>query len=238
MNLKNKKQHHHRSKFSVYKTLTASSPFIEVDLNLSSQEMLMLIQGLKYVIPCQSQLFHKSLDEFIDQQYENLSCVIKRCLQDNCMSITDERAKQAFAALKELLNKLYSKPISKTLLRKARRHLLVLQNLKRLLKDRPDIVIRRTDKCKVFYVGHADDFARKTNEYMSKTEAYEEVKTGQSPLSNVLDDVQALLNLLYSKKVLDRKQCQYLSPKRDQVELAHYHGLPKPHKVIEEIYLN
>ena len=218
----------------VYKTITASSPFIEVDLNLSSQEMLLLIQGLKYVLPCQSQFFHKSIDEFIDQQFENLSSVIKRCLQNNYMSITDERAKQAFTALKELLNKLYSKPTSKTLLRTARRHLLVLQQIKRLLKDRPDIVIRRTDKCKVFYVGHADDFARKTDEYMSKTEAYEEVKTGQSPLPTILKAVQALLNLLFSNKALDKKQCQYLSPKTDQVELAHYHGLPKPHKVISE----
>ena len=193
--------------------------------------MRMLIQGLKYVIPCQSRFFHKSIDEFIEQQYESLSSVIKRCLQDNCMSITDERAKQALAALKELVYKLYSKPTSKSLLRTARRHLQILRNIKQILKDRPDIVIRRTDKCKVFYVGRIDDFTRKTDDYMSKTEAYEEVKTGQSPLSNILDAVQALLNLLYSNKALDKKQCQYLSPKRDQVELAHYHGLPKPHKV-------
>jgi len=234
---KKKKQNYHRSKLIVYKTITASSPFIEVDLNLSSQEMLLLIQGLKYVLPCQSQFFHKSIDEFIDQQFENLSSVIKRCLQNNYMSITDERAKQAFTALKELLNKLYSKPISKTLLRKARRHLLVLQNLKRLLKDRPDIVIRRTDKCKVFYVGRVDDFTRKTEEYMSKTEAYEEMKINRSPLSDILQAIQTLLNYLFSKNVLNKKQCQYLSPNLNQVELAHYHGLPKPHKVISEMSL-
>ena len=234
---KKKKQNNHRSKLIVYKTITASSPFIEVALNLSSQEMLMLIQGLKYVIPCQSRFSRLSLNELINQQYESLSSVVKRCLQDNYISITDDRAKQAFAALKEILQKLYSKSINKKLLRTVRRNLQILRCLKRMLKDRSEIVIRRTDKSKVFYVGRIDDFTRKTNEYMSKTEAYEEVKTGQSPLPDILQAVQSLLNFMFSKNIFNAKQCRYLSPKMDQLELAHYHGLPKPHKVISEISL-
>ena len=226
-----KKQNNHRSNYIVYKTITASSPFIEVDLQLSAEEMSMLIHGLKYVIPCQSRFSRLSVDELVNRQYESMSSVIKRCLQDNYMSITDDRAKRAFAALKELLQKLYSKPTKKNVLRSARRELHILRHLKIILKQRPDIVIRRTDKCKVFYVGRAEDFTRKTEEYMAKTEAYEEVKTGRSPLADMLQAVQALLNYLFSKKALTKKQCQYLSPKMDQLELAHYHGLPKPHKV-------
>ena len=191
----------------------------------------MLIHGLKYVIPCQSRFSHPSADELINRQFESLSSVIKRCLQDNYMSITDDRAKQALTALKEILQKLYSKSMGKKMLGIARENLQVLQNIERMLKDRPDIVIRRTDKCKVFYVGRVDDFTRKTKEYMSKTEAYEEVKTGQSSLPDILQAVQKLLNFLFSKNALNKKQCQYLSPKRNQVELAHYHGSPKPHKV-------
>lgn len=121
----------------------------------------MLIHGLKYVIPCQSRLSRFSTDELIDQQYEIISSVVKRCLQDNRMSIKDDRAQQAFVALKQLLQKLYTKPTKKKLLRTARRELQVLRNFQRILKNRPDIVIRRTDKCKVFYVGRTDDFAQR-----------------------------------------------------------------------------
>ena len=66
---------------------------------------------------------------------------------------------------------------------------------------------------------------------MTKTEAYEGLKTGQSPLADMVQSVQSLLNYLFSKNVLMKKQCQYLSSKMDQLELAHYHGLPEPHKV-------
>lgn len=43
--------------------------------------------------------------------------------------------------------------------------------------------------------------------------------------------VQSLLNFLFSKNALTEKQCQALSPKMDQFELAHYYSLPKPPKV-------
>ena len=121
--------------------------------------------------------------------------------------------------------------MKKNVLRTARRELQILRGIKGILKNRPDIVIRRTDKCKVLYVRRADDFSRKTAEYMTKTEAYEELKTGQSPLAEMVQAMRSLLNYLFSKNALTKKQCQYLSPKMDQLELGHYHGLPKPHKV-------
>ena len=66
-----KKQYdRHRSNVFVYKTITASSPFIEVDLKLSPQQMLMFIHGLKYVTPCQSRFSRQSIDDRVTEQYE------------------------------------------------------------------------------------------------------------------------------------------------------------------------
>ena len=203
--------------------------------------MLMFIHGLKYVIPCQSRFSRVSIDQLVNRQYESILSVVKSCLRDHRMSITDDRAKQGFSALKVLLDKLHQKRSSKNLIRYARCELKILRSFQDLLRHRPDIVVRRTDKCKVFYVGKADDFARKTQEYMSKTQAYEEITTGQCPLANILHAVQTSLNYLFSKNALTKKQCQNLSPKMNQLELAHYHGLPKPHKVnffsLSSIYL-
>ena len=161
--------------------------------------MLMFIHGLKYVMPCQSRFSRQSIDERVTEQFESIST-------------TDDRAKQAFSALKDLLYKLHSKPPSKNLVRCVRRELKILRSMQDLLHHRPDIVIRRMDKCKVFYIGKADDFAQKTEEYMSKTEAYEEIRTGQCPLADIVLAVQTLLNYLFSKNALTKKQCQNLTP--------------------------
>lgn len=227
-------QRHHRSKIFIYKTITASLPFIEVDLKLTPMQMAMFINGLKYIIPCQNQFSRKSVDIIINEQYENLCTIVKNCLKDHRMSITDERAKQAFQALKHILyEKFQSKKLSRKLNLRAQREYKIVQSIQRLIRQRlSDIIIRRTDKSKVFYIGKASDFARKIEEYMLKTQAYEEITSGRCPLADNLKVVQTLLDFLLTKNALTEKQRKQLSPKLNQLELGHYHGLPKPHKVI------
>ncbi|CAF4059669.1 unnamed protein product [Rotaria sordida] len=178
---------------SIYTTITASLPFIEVDINLSPQQMSMFINGLKYVKPCQSQFSSKSIEQLVSEQYQSLSTTVKNCLQDHRIPTANKRAEEAFQALKY-------------------------------------IVIRRTDKSKVFYIGKATDFARKSEEYMLKTEAYQEITSGRCPLSDMLCAVQTLLSSLVAQKALSFQQYSKISPKLNKLELGHYHGLPKPHK--------
>jgi hypothetical protein len=226
-----KQQRGRRSSVFIYKTITASSPFIEVDLNLTSVQMLMFIKGLKCVIPCQSRFSCKSIDQIVAEQYQNISTIVRNCLKHNRMSITDERAKQAFPVLERLLHELYSKQLSRKLGIRAQHEHKILRSIQRL--------IRRTDKSKVFYVGKADDFARKAEEYMLKTKAYEEITKGRCPIANISSAVQTLLDYLVTKNALTRAQRNKISPKLNNLELGRYHGLPKPHKVklFQSIYL-
>jgi hypothetical protein len=222
----------HRSTTFIYKTITASSPFIQVDLNLTPQQMSMFINGLKYIIPCQSRLCsRKSMDDIISEQYRNMSTIIKDGLQDNGIFTGDPKSRQAFSTLAHILKEIYSKPLSKNVLRRGQYEYKIVQSIQRILRQRPDIVIRRTDKSKVFYIGKADDFERKAQEYMLKTQAYEEMTDGRCPLADNLHAVQTLLHYLMSKNVLTKKQCNKLLPNLNKLELGHYHGLPKPHKV-------
>ncbi|CAF4900236.1 unnamed protein product, partial [Rotaria sp. Silwood2] len=89
---------------SIYTTITASLPFIEVDLNLTPQKMSMFINGLKYVIPCQSRLSRKSIEQLVTEQYQRVSTIVKNCLNDHRLLTTDERAKHAFQTLGYLLH--------------------------------------------------------------------------------------------------------------------------------------
>ena len=204
-----KKQYdHHRSNVFVYKTITASSSFIEVDLKLSPQQMLMFIHGLKYVTSCQSRFSRQSSDDCVTKQYESIST-------------TDDRAKQAFSALKCILKECHSKLVPSYLMRRAKYERNIVRGIKRLLRGRNDIVVRRTDKCKVFYIGKADDFARKAEEYMSRTEAYEEISNGRCPIADNLRAVQTLLDYLLLKRALTKRQHQKLLPKLNKLELAY-----------------
>ena len=113
--------------------------------------------------------------------------------------------------------------------KRTRNEYKIVRSIQHLLHHRFDIVIRRTDKSKVFYIGKLDDFER-------KTQAYEEIKNGRCPLADNLLAVQTLLGDLVKKNVLTRAQRNRISPKLNNLELNHYHGLPKPHKVNFFIY--
>jgi hypothetical protein len=228
----------HRSKTFIYRTITASLPFIEVDLNLTIQQMSMFINGLKYIIPCQKQFARKSIEQIVSKQYQNTSELIKRCLWDHRISTNDERAKQAFQALEHILPAFQLKKLPRKLTARAHHEHQLVQTVKRLLGQRSDIIIRRTDKSKVFYIGKTTDFVHKTQEYMLKTQAYEEITNGRCPLSNTFDAVKTLFKLLVTKNALTQKQQYLVLPKKEQLELGHYHAQPKPHKVNIFLFIN
>ena len=156
---------------------------------------------------------------------------MKSCLKHHNIFVTDPRARHAFSMLEHFVRDIYSKSLSGNFQRRNIREWRIMQIIRRLLHNRPDIVIRRTDKSKVFYIGKLDDFERKAQEYMMKTEAYEEIVDGQCPLADNLRAVQVLLDYLVSKNALTKKQSNYLLSNLGKLELGHYHALPKPHKV-------
>ena len=228
-----KKQSHRRrrSNIFIYKTITASSPFIEIDLKLTPAQMTMFINGFKYIIPSQSRFSRQPVNQILTEQYQKISSKVKDCLKDHRISIHDERTKQAFSAFERIINEFQFQKISKKLGRRAQHEYKIVRSIQRLLHRRSDIVVRRTDKNKVFYIGKAIDFERKAEDYMLKTEAYEEITNGRCPLANNSKSVQTLLDYLLMKHALTKKQHDQLYPKEDKLELGHYHGLPKPHKV-------
>ena len=161
----------------IYKTITASSPFIEVDLKLTPAQMSMFINGFKYIIPCQSRFSRQSIEQIVTEQYQKISTPVKHCLKDHRIPMNDDRTKQAFSALERILHEFQSQRVSIRVGKRAQCEYKVVQSIQRLIR-------RRTDKNKVFYVGKAVDFERKAEEYMLKTEAYEEIRNGRCPLAD------------------------------------------------------
>ncbi|CAF1048196.1 unnamed protein product, partial [Didymodactylos carnosus] len=103
--------------------------------------------SLKYIIPCQTQLCsRKPIDDIIIEQYQNMSKIVKDCLQDNDIFTSDPRSRHAFLQLERIIHDLYSKQLPRNFLRRAHSEYKVVRSIQRLLRQRPDIVIRRTDK--------------------------------------------------------------------------------------------
>ncbi|CAF0856088.1 unnamed protein product [Adineta steineri] len=198
--------------------------------HLTLEQILILINGLKYIIPCQSLFSRQTINELAKTDYNKISTKIKTCLGKNRMSISDERANKAFPELEKIIYDVYSKPLSRRLRRRAQREHRRVTSLQRLLRQRPDIMICRVDKSPGFYIGNAAIITGKVHEYMNNTAAYEEIIDGHCPLADNLRAVQNLLNYLVTQKAITKAQSDKLLPSLDKLELAHLHALTKVHK--------
>jgi hypothetical protein len=90
-------------------------------------------------------------------------------------------------------------------------------------------VIQKTDKSKVFHIGKSDDYQKKSEEYMIKTQAYQCLGTND-PLQSLIERTNKYLLDLRLAKWITQKQYELLSIKPTEVELAHLYYLPKAHK--------
>ena len=129
------------------------------------------------------------------------------------------------------LREVYSALISNRFVRRACHENRLVRSIRHQLKNSTTI-LRKTDKSKVFYLGHADDYHRKAMEYMNKTAAYQEITTGINPCNDHVQVVLSLIDPLLNKGAINLKIWRAnMRPSINQIELAHLYFNPKPHKV-------
>ncbi|CAF4466736.1 unnamed protein product, partial [Rotaria sp. Silwood2] len=92
-----------------------------------------------------------------------------------------------------------------------------------------NVIIRKSDKSKVFHLGRTEDYQKKSEEYMAKTQAYQCLGT-IDPLPDLIRRTNKYLLNLRLAKWITQKQYELLFIKPDEVELAHLYYLPKAHK--------
>ena len=94
------------------------------------------------------------------------------------------------------------------------------------------MIIRQTDKSKVFHLGSAEDHYCKALKYMTDTNAYLEIPSGINPFMDHLRAVLALIDPLLKKQAIDLKLWKHrMRPDVKAIELADLYFIPKPHKV-------
>ena len=104
----------------------------------------------------------------------------------------------------------------------------ILKRLKYKLKSK-NIIVQKTDKSKVFHLGKLEDYQKKSEEYMAKTQAYHCLGI-IDPLPDLVRRTNKYLLDLRLAKWISQKQYEQLNVNRDEAELAHLYYLPKAHK--------
>ncbi|CAF1347934.1 unnamed protein product, partial [Didymodactylos carnosus] len=101
--------------------------------------------------------------------------------------------------------------------------------LKHLLdkQKNKEVVFRQTDKSKVFHLDTPSNYARKSDDYMAKTDAYTEIS--EHPLKQMIDSTNKLLRDLLGQKRIPASVFEKLKPPQD-CELPHLYYNPKDHK--------
>ncbi|CAF5037179.1 unnamed protein product [Rotaria sp. Silwood1] len=92
-----------------------------------------------------------------------------------------------------------------------------------------NIILRKSDKSKVFHLGKSEDYHKKSDEYMAKTQAYKCLGTND-PLPDLIKRTNKYLLDLRLAKWITQKQYEKLCINPNEVELAHLYYLPKAHK--------
>ena len=128
-----------------------SLPMIDVPLPLSAEQLAFLDYGLKYGPPCQSRSGRHSINEIIEQEYKKLHKRISDNLYNYYITSSDQRAIDHFAALKELLQQLYTTPLSPRIAARAHDTHRMVKSIQHRLQQ-SNIIVRPTDKSKVFYL--------------------------------------------------------------------------------------
>ncbi|CAF4518168.1 unnamed protein product, partial [Rotaria sp. Silwood2] len=93
-----------------------------------------------------------------------------------------------------------------------------IKYLKRM-QQKEGIIIRQTDKSKVFHIDTRENYMKKSEIYMSKTNAYIEIP--ESPLKEMIDGADKFLRNLVSKKQMPQYMLDRLRPSLTESELPH-----------------
>ncbi|CAF1391421.1 unnamed protein product [Rotaria sp. Silwood1] len=188
-------------------------------------------QSPKYVPPCQSRFSGQTVDKFVTREYDNIVQCFENGLTKNCISYSDPRAKDFFIAVENLIRRFYATPLPRKLFTRAQNEYRMIKSIQRQLK-KSNVILRITDKSKVFHLGSVYDYSQKALQYMHETNAYREITSGINPCQNHVQTVLALIDPMLKKREINREIWkQYMRPNVTTTELAHLYFIPKPHKI-------
>ncbi|CAF3173369.1 unnamed protein product [Rotaria sp. Silwood2] len=142
--------------------------------------------------------------------------------------IIESRINDIIESVNSQASKSQSQKITRTKIKKKKNYGRLVKRLKHRFKL-ANVILRKSDKSKVFHLGKIEDYRKKSEEYMVKTEAYKCLGIND-PLPDLITKTNKYLLDLRLAKWISQKQYEKLCINPCEVELAHLYYLPKAHK--------
>ncbi|CAF4654131.1 unnamed protein product [Rotaria sp. Silwood2] len=128
---------------NLYLNILPSSPIIEVCTKLTPEQLALLSRGPKYVPPCQSRFYTKEArDKMIQGEYQNIISKVTEFFHQHSYCISEKRINEFSIDLKNLLQRLYTKKLSRKLSVRAKREHKLIISIRRYLRKYRQVILR------------------------------------------------------------------------------------------------
>lgn len=185
-------------------------------LSLTNAEFQILRKGPRFIMNDPERAKERKSNE-LQFAYEK----IRKCNAEHGWHLPLERLDTFIQSLDAELTRVHNKSIPS-------KDLDTCRFLEKKLK-KFNVILRKTDKSKVFHLGNACDYEMKVEEYMAKTDAYESLGD-KNPLKDLIFQTNSMLKGLLNGKHINSQLYKKLQVDADKAELAHLYFLPKAHK--------
>ncbi|CAF1366556.1 unnamed protein product, partial [Rotaria sordida] len=203
-------------------------PLIQL-MNAITARQTNMVQRSQYILQQKLSVFDNA--PVAENMAGATGAIFEKDLTKNCISASDQRAKDFFTDIENLLRRLHTNILPPKLLARAQHEHRIMKSTRRQLK-KSNVIIRITDKSKVFHLGSVQDYHEKALQYMQDTNAYREITSGINPCHDHVQTVLALIDPMLKKREINLELWkQYMRPNPMTTELAHLYFIPKPHKI-------
>ncbi|CAF1348914.1 unnamed protein product [Adineta steineri] len=223
---------HHRQCSSITKNMIGVSPepFLDLISNpFTKREWNYLSLGPSYIRLNQSAIRPvKQQNIQIKNQHKDIYNKVENHLTKNQhMPKTASILTQYSNHLVNHLNQSYFAPICYKDQLQAQEQARIAKSIRNKIKKK-QLILRITDKSKIFYIGSKIEYEKKAVKYFSDTNAFAELTN--NPFNEILNKVIGLLKTLSSKKFIYQWHEKQMLPDLKKCELSHLYFNPKTHK--------
>ncbi|CAF2849434.1 unnamed protein product [Rotaria sp. Silwood2] len=154
--------------------------------------------------------------------------VTNKNLNNNRITVSQINHNDIFELINSQASQSQSQIVTGIKVKKKKNYGRLVKRLKHTFKL-ASVNLRKSDKSKVFHLGKIEDYRKKSEEYMAKTQAYKCLGTNDPLPDLIMRTNKYLLNLRLAKWIT-QKHYEKLCINSCEVELAHLYYLPKAHK--------
>ncbi|CAF1513675.1 unnamed protein product [Adineta ricciae] len=165
----------------------------------------------------------------IENQYKDITQKVRKHLTSypHLVPFTSPYFKQYEHHLRIYLNHCYFAPVPYKDQMQSLEQLHIATTIRKTIKQNK-LILRRTDNGHNFYIGSANEYEKKVQNFFQDTKAFEELP--ENPLDQIVDKAIELLNHLRQKGHISKQQYDEMVPDRTETELPHLYFNPKTHK--------